>query len=263
MADRTRSKTSQDSDEKLDSFKSALATMLAPALEEQRTFIENQFAKLDHKLEQFKADLVKNSNDIKLLKEENKGMNTTITRLSENCQSAWSKLEASIAEQEDRSRRDNIRIINLPENAETSNVRAHLLSVFPKWFPDLPADGVEVMRARRVGPERTSAGFPRTVICRMLRSTDRDRILKMARDTNIKADGREIRFAADYSNYTAKRRRAFASAMNTARKLGYTPFLIYPARLKLMRGAEIYFFNTHGDAEEFLKSGGNDQQHAG
>ena len=110
------------------------------------------------------------------------------------------------------------------------------------------------MRAHRIGPERAASGGSRTLICKMLRYTDRDRILKAARGSRIEVNGREIRFAADYSNYTIQRRRSFSQTMEAARKLGFAPFLIYPARLKLSRGSEVQLFNTPKEAEDFLNA---------
>uniref|UniRef100_A0AAV2K3G5 Uncharacterized protein n=1 Tax=Knipowitschia caucasica TaxID=637954 RepID=A0AAV2K3G5_KNICA len=256
MAERTRSKASQEPasiDEKLDPIKEALASMLNPALEAQRVFIEKQFSKLDSKIEHFRAEVAKNTAEIKRLKADQKGTSSRITKVEDNFHNSWSALEMSIFELEDRSRRDNIRIINLPENVESGDVRTYLLTSLKKWLPALSGDNIEVMRAHRIGPERVTSGGPRTVICKMLRYTDRDRILKAARATRIEVNGREVRFAADYSNYTVKKRRVFAPAMDTARKCGFTPFLIYPAKLKLTRGAEAYIFNSHVDAEFFLE----------
>lgn len=104
------------------------------------------------------------------------------------------------------------------------------------------------MRAHRIGPERNK------LICKMLRYTGRDRILKATRGSRIEADGREIRFAADYSSHTMKRHRSFSQAMESARKLGFTPFLIYPARLKLSRESEVHLFETQPEAEVFLNT---------
>ena len=109
---------------------------------------------------------------------------------------------------------------------------------------------MEVMRAHRIGPERKTGS--RTVIRKMLSYTDRDCILRAARGSWIEVNGREVRFAADYSNFTIKRHHSFSQAMETARKLGFTPFLIYPAKLKLSRGSEVHLFETHAEAEDFL-----------
>ncbi|KAL7383858.1 hypothetical protein ABVT39_019278 [Epinephelus coioides] len=113
---------------------------------------------------------------------------------------------------------------------------------------------MEVMRAHRIGPECGTATGSRALICKMLHYTDRDHILKASRGSPIEVNGREIRFTADYSNYTIKRHRSFSQVLETARKQGFTPFLIYPAKLKLSHGSEVHFFKTQTEADDFLNT---------
>ncbi len=113
---------------------------------------------------------------------------------------------------------------------------------------------MEVMRAHRIGPERSTDRGSRTLICKMLRYTDHDRILKAARGSRIEVSDSEIRFTADYSGYTIKRRRSFSQTTEAARNLGFTPFLIYPAKLKLSHGSEVHLFETKKEAEDFLNA---------
>ncbi|KAI4826763.1 hypothetical protein KUCAC02_030196 [Chaenocephalus aceratus] len=60
-------------------------------------------------------------------------------------------------------------------------------------------------------------------------------------------------FAADFSDYTAKRRRAFSQAMALAREKGTDAFLIYPATLKIRMGYSTHLFTSAVDAERFLE----------
>lgn len=149
------------------------------ALEEQRNFIEMQFAKFEDCLDTIKAEVTKNANDIKKLKADHKGLSTNLTKTEETFQSTCSRLEASTAELEDRSHRDNICIVNLPEKKkiENSNASGIVASSLFKWFPALAGEKLEVMRAHCIGPERNTRGS-RRLICKMLRYTDRYRILK-------------------------------------------------------------------------------------
>lgn len=64
MAEGLRSKTTQEptkDEEKLESLKLALSSMLTSALMEQRTFIEMQFAKFEDRLDIIKTEVTKNS----------------------------------------------------------------------------------------------------------------------------------------------------------------------------------------------------------
>ena len=107
MADGLRSKTGQEStkdDEKFESLQLALSSTLTATLAEQRTFIEMQFAKFEDRLDSIKTEVTKNSNNIKKLKVDHKELSTHFTKTEETFQNTCSKLEASIAELEDRSR---------------------------------------------------------------------------------------------------------------------------------------------------------------
>lgn len=164
-------------------------------------------------------------------------------------------LENKVADLEDRSRRDNVRIHGVPENPETANPLAYLSDTIPKWFPELGS--VEIMRAHRVGPTREDANrkpVPRTLLLKLLRFTDRDKILGAARKTAIEVDGSVIRFTPDYSTQTFNRRLAFSNAMGALQKLGFRTFLLYPARLKVMRGGTSHVFNTPQEAKDFIET---------
>ena len=77
MAEGLKSKTGSDplkDSRKLESFKLAVSSMLATArylawtMEEQQTFIEEQFAKFEERLDNIRAEVTKNSVEIKKLK---------------------------------------------------------------------------------------------------------------------------------------------------------------------------------------------------
>ena len=75
---------------------------------------------------------------------------------------------------EDRSRRDNLRVHRVPENAETLHVLVFLSDAMQLWFPNLGS--VKMMRAHRVvAPKEDTNGrpVPRTIIFKLLRFTDR------------------------------------------------------------------------------------------
>lgn len=86
-------------------------------------------------------------------------------------------LEDKMADMEDRSRRDNIRVHGVPENAETSHALAYLSDAIPWRFPGLGS--VEIMRAHRIGASKEDANgkpIPRSLILKLLLFTDRDKI---------------------------------------------------------------------------------------
>lgn len=178
-------------------------------------------------------------------------LSAKVSKLTALCTS----LEDKLTDMEDRSRRDNVRVHGIPESTETSNPLAYLSSAIPKWFPELGS--VEIMRAHRVGAEKLDAnGKPtsRTLLLKLLRFTDRDRILGAARKTTVEVDGTAIRFAPDYSTRTFRRRLAFSDSMDALQRLGFRTFLLYPARLKATRGGTSHFFNVPEEAKDFMES---------
>ena len=101
------------------------------------------------------------------------------------------------------------------------------------------------MRAHSVGaPKDDTNGrpVPCTIILKLLRFTDRDKILKAARGAAVELEG-TIRFTPDYSLHTFKRRMAFSEAMDALQKLDFRTFLLYPAKLKATRGGVNHLFN--------------------
>lgn len=252
MAEGLRSKAQEiDSDSVVKD--DTLAARIEKSLKEQQAFIESQFANFVGRLGQIQSEVAVCTADIKKINNECTKLHTRITKVETVTTQKYEQMEAALAQQEDRSRRDNIRIVNLPESAEGPNALAFITSSIPKWFPALASEKMEVMRAHRIGPPRQSGGS-RTLICKMLRYTDRDRILKAARESPVKFGDRDIRFSADYSNYTVTRRRAISQSMDAARRQGFQAFLIYPAKLKLTRGSEHHLFETHTEVEDFLNT---------
>ncbi len=83
---------------------------------------------------------------------------------------------------EDRSRRNNVRLVGLPEGAEGSDVAGFLRVNLSKWIPSLKGrDNIEIDRAHRMYDGRKNSDRPRTLIFRVLRWHDRSEILKGAR----------------------------------------------------------------------------------
>lgn len=165
------------------------------------------------------------------------------------------KRQDKVTLMEDHNRRNNLRIINLKEGEEKGNVLSYLISKLPEWFTELKDYSPEIMRAHRIGPpRRNTAAHPRTVILNFLRFADRDKILGMARKTPVEVAGQEIRFAADFSDVTAQRRKSCYPVMKQARSLGFQAFLLYPAIIKLTRGSDIRQFEDPDEAAKYLES---------
>uniref|UniRef100_A0AAY5KS41 L1 transposable element RRM domain-containing protein n=1 Tax=Esox lucius TaxID=8010 RepID=A0AAY5KS41_ESOLU len=142
------------------------------------------------------------------------------------------QLTTKLTDLEDRGRRNNVRLVGLPETVEGSDAVGYLKVNLPKWIPSLVGRDIDIERAHRVydGGEAKS-NKPRTLIFRLLRWQDRSAILNGARQVYP-------------VKHTAISRKSFSSTMKKARDMGLEPFLIYPARLKLQYYGEKKLFDS-------------------
>ncbi|KAJ7992795.1 hypothetical protein DPEC_G00282400 [Dallia pectoralis] len=180
------------------------------------------------------------------------------------------QLTTKLTDLEDRGRRNNVRLVGLPEAVEGSDAIGYLKVNLPKWIPSLVGRDIDIERAHRVydGGEANS-NKPRTLIFRLLRWQDRLAILNGARQVypvKMASNGATrsttgsaptvstILFFPDYSPATTAKRKSFSAAMKKARDMGLEPFLIYPARIKLQYKGEKKMFDSSQAAEDFINS---------
>ncbi len=137
---------------------------------------------------------------------------------------------------EDRSRRNNVRLVGLPEGAEGSDVAGFLRVNLSKWIPSLKGRNIEIDWAHRVYDGRKNSDRPRTLIFHVLRWHDRSEILKGARQAypvKCTQDNVTLLFFPDFSPATAAKRKSLVPVLRTMTALGLQPFLAYPAVIKL------------------------------
>ncbi|MGH0139897.1 UNVERIFIED_CONTAM: hypothetical protein FKN15_070220, partial [Acipenser sinensis] len=163
------------------------------------------------------------------------------------------KLEAKMADLEDRNRRPNLHMVGLEQNSEGSDAAAFLMKSLPQWFPSLADKKMELMHAHRIynGWPKTNVR-PRTLIFHLFRYSDHQSILQAARKNPLSLSGKEIKLFPDYSNYTAQRHKGFSQLIGQARSQRLQTFLLYPTTLKLIHNSEEHLFKTAADHEEFL-----------
>lgn len=171
-----------------------------------------------------------------------------------HCIKEIAKLREDLIQQEDRSRRNNLRLINLPTGAEGDDPRGYIQRMLPTWIPSLASPRgppVEIDRAHRVYSNNTSR--PQTMIFRLLRYTDRQAILEGARKAKpTLANGTPLWFYPDYSTATSSKRRGYNDIRAKLRKRGVEAFLIYPAILKVKYNGRKMSFETPKQAEDAL-----------
>uniref|UniRef100_H3AF74 L1 transposable element RRM domain-containing protein n=1 Tax=Latimeria chalumnae TaxID=7897 RepID=H3AF74_LATCH len=142
-----------------------------------------------------------------------------------------------IQDLENRSRRNTIRVLGVPEEAEGNGVSgpALLLTILQECLPLEAADSIEVERAHRtLGPRSPPDQQPRPIMARLLCFQDRERILRLARESGeLYWRGGKIMIFPDMSRELAAQRKLFTPARHHCMELGLRYALQYPAVLRV------------------------------
>lgn len=156
---------------------------------------------------------------------------------------------------ENRLRRNNVRIVGLPEKVEgrdpTTYVENWLMELFGKnAFSPLFA----VERAHRV-PSRPPppGGPPRSILARILHYKDREAVLRHAREkANVLHNGVRVSFYLDFSAEVQRRRAKFTDVKRRLRLLQLPYAMLYPAKLRIVVRGQAQFFESAKDASVWL-----------
>ncbi len=167
------------------------------------------------------------------------------------------RLTEKMTDMEDKSRRNNVRLVGLPEGVEGSDVAGFLRVNLSKWIPSLKGRNIEIDRAHHVYDGGRGSDRPRTLIFRVLRWHDRLEILKGARQAypvKCTQDNVTLLFFPDFSPVTATKRKSLVPVLRSMMVLGLQPFLAYPAVIKLRHGGEQRSFYSLRKVEDFVSS---------
>ena len=157
------------------------------------------------------------------------------------------KNEEAIREMQDNMKRNNIRIIGIPEEEEEEEQGIENLfeKVMMENFPNLTREKVtQIQESQRVpgkrNPKRPTA---RHIIIKMGNFQDKERILKAAREKKeVTYKGAPIRLATDFSIETLQARTDWQKKFQVMRNRGLPPRLLYPARLSIKIEGQIKSF---------------------
>ena len=133
---------------------------------------------------------------------------------------------------ENRSRRNNLRIIGLPETYKPGS----LLDICSTALPESLGLGRKcvVERAHRIGAVSEDRARPRPVIARYLNYADRMDVLQSFRKARAaELDGHKLLIFADYSVEVSRKRKEFQPMCAELYKRGIRFTLAYPAILRL------------------------------
>ncbi len=159
----------------------AMDSVLIPALRELREDIQATNKSVKELREEFEAIVTKTKqtrdrvDSVQAAAREDK---RTVTDLKDQLERLTHE---KMTDMEDRCRRNNVRLVGLPEGMEGPDAASFLRTNLSKWIPSLRGRDIEIDRAHRVYDGGRGSDRPRTLIFRVLRWHDRSDILKGAR----------------------------------------------------------------------------------
>ena len=193
-----------------------------------------------------------NTKDIKALKTDS----STFKKQIYDLQSYTSEIAAKLEDLEGRSRRNNIRIIGVPEKAEglATDLFVEKLIVeglHPRGLSKIFSNE----RAHRVPGVPPKPGTPpRTIIAKLFNFRDRDVILQVARSAPpVKIDNAQVRFFPDFTLQVERARRGFNEVKAALRNEGLQYSMMFPARLRVEKNGKTWYFGSPAAAWSGLK----------
>ncbi|KAJ1137678.1 hypothetical protein NDU88_004076 [Pleurodeles waltl] len=165
-------------------------------------------------------------------------------------------LRSKLTDMEDRSRRDNIRLLGIPKKDEGTDMQAFLSSTLSKltsldFYPPL-----EFQRAHSAGPKRSDkSSRARPIIACLLRHNQTRQILQATCSHGpFRVHQHDIRITTDYSKETNERRKAFLALRPRLRQLKMKYGLFDPARMWVTKNRVSKDFYNPEDLRLFLDS---------
>uniref|UniRef100_A0A5F8GGV6 L1 transposable element RRM domain-containing protein n=1 Tax=Monodelphis domestica TaxID=13616 RepID=A0A5F8GGV6_MONDO len=158
---------------------------------------------------------------------------------------------------ENHLRRDNLRIIGLPEDHDKrKSLDIILQEIIQENCPNILAQEgkVAIERIHRsppiFNPQMTT---PRTVIAKFKNYETREKILQAAKKKSFRYHGTTARISQDLVASTLKDQKARNMIFRKARKLGLQPRINYPSKLTIFLHGKVWSFNTIEEFQAFVK----------
>lgn len=163
----------------------------------------------------------------------------------------WNRVE----DLESRSCRNNVRLLGLKEGTEGDNMTACIEKLLSEGLGMDIHDEFEVERAHHSPGSRPNEGQPpRLVMIRFLRSSARDKVLKVAREKGgAEWNGCKLSLFPDMINELAERRKTFTAAKHLLRDKNVKFRLAFAATLRFTLKGKNRKFEDASEAVKFIQ----------
>lgn len=222
-------------------------------MEQKFTELHSSLDKLSSRVEDNVKRITEAENRISDGEDRTTTLENKLTELEQRVKILTDRAEDS----ENRSRRDNIRILGLKEGTEGNQA----VRFFGSWLPDVL--GLETKRGlikidrayRSLGPPKKN--YNRPVIIKLHNFSDKQQILAAVRKKGeIIYQGDKINIRQDLSTQVRESRRQFNGVCERLIQRGLRFQMRYPASLCFIFNGEERSFKSPREAEEFLSKNG-------
>ena len=175
----------------------------------------------------------------------------TLQREVKQLQAQSESLQNKCEDLEARSRRNNIRIVGVPESQSSS---ATEVSALLQKALDLEEAPVLDRSHRSLQPAPRRGDQPRVIVARLHYFQDCANILRLARaKQQIKVDGMTISIYPDYTTRVARARAGYNTVRQQLRGLeGVRYGILYPACLRITHNNQERIFSTPEEAQAYI-----------
>lgn len=165
-------------------------------------------------------------------------------------------LNSRLDDLENRHRRNNLRLVNLPETTEGTDAVKFLEEWLREVFGASLPSPVIIERAHRIGrPPPAEQKYPRVLIMKFLNFCDRQRVMEAARKMKAVPYGQhKVMFFPDFSVEVRRQRRQYDGVKKRLQALNIDYRLRYPAKLTVMMEGQSKTYDSPKDVEKLLSS---------
>lgn len=237
--------TSDDTKTELASIKNLLKGIAAD-VNSMKTGME----KLQTTVESLGSRMSEAETRISDLEDANNGRGASI----DSALSSLKALQDKVTYLEDYSRRNNVRVMGIPEKAEGNDLRGFVLDILTEQLELDMNVGFEIERVHRVG-QSADKGRSRHVLIRFLRFSAREAVLAAARGKEaVVWEGKKLSFFQDLSQEVLQQRRKFDDVKKQLRGHRIPYSMQYPATLKFSVNNKWHSFTSPNAVATFLTS---------
>ncbi|CAL9706167.1 unnamed protein product [Knipowitschia caucasica] len=197
-------------------------------IREYRQEIKQEFAKTNLRLDEAEKRIVGNKEKLQAVEDVITGM----LKIQE-------QLQDKLTDQEWRSRRDNVRIYGIPEQATGDTNSKTMITFVDKLLREKleipPSVNLQIERAHRaLAPKPPPDAKPRSILVKFLSFRVKEEVIRSAwQMKGFILDGHKISLDHDYAPAVLMKRKAYAEARRVLKAKNIRFQTLYPARLRV------------------------------